>query len=313
MHTGPLHARLAKIRLHPIKSLDPVEVSAARIGPNGGLELDRVWALYSAGGQSAASRSHSTSTASRSRDNWINGKRTPLIHHIRAEFAPDLTAVTLSSHVPDRPLAPVTIAFPGDTAAAAAWFSACFAEPVFVRYAPEGFPDDDLAPGPTIVSTASLEAVCQWFPGLTLESARQRFRATLEVTGVPAFWEDQLFGPDKLAIVRFRIGVDRSAVTNDDVRFAVTNEDVRSAVTNEGVLFEGSNPCARCVVPSRDPRTGAAIEGFQKRFAELRQAQLPAWSPASRFDHFYRFAVNTRVPPSEVGKLLRAGDPLQLL
>ena len=304
MHTGPLHAHLAKIRLHPIKSLDPVELSAARIGPNGGLELDRAWALYSADGQS---------TASRSRNNWLNGKRTPLIHHIRAEFAPDRTAVTLSSHAPDRPLAPVTIAFPGDTVAAAAWFSAYFAEPVVVRYAPEGFPDDDLAPGPTIVSTDSLEAVCQWFPGLTLESARQRFRATLEVTGVPAFWEDQLFGPDKLTIVRFRIGVDRFAVTNEKVRSAATNEDVRPAVTNESVLFEGSNPCARCAVPPRDPRTGAAIEGFQKRFAELRQAQLPAWSPASRFDHFYRLAVNTRVPASEAGKLLRTGDPLQLL
>ncbi|MBZ5701491.1 MAG: MOSC N-terminal beta barrel domain-containing protein [Acidobacteriia bacterium] len=277
MFASPYQAQLGKIRLHPIKSLDPVEVREARIGPNGGLEFDRAWALHTADGR------------------WLNGKRTPLIHHIRAEFAPDIAAVTLSSHAPHRALPPVTLAFPGDTESAAAWFRAYFAEPVAVRYAPEGFPDDDLAPGPTIVSTASLEAVCQWFPGLTLESARQRFRATLEITGdrsglvqekLPAFWEDRLFGPDKLTVVRFRIG---------------------------GVLFEGSNPCARCAVPPRDPRTAAPIEGFQKRFAELRQAQLPAWSPASRFDHFYRFAVNTRVPPSEAGKLLRTGDPLQLL
>src|SRR5262249_25084107 len=31
---------------HPIKSLDAIEVSEARIGPNGGLEHDRAWALY---------------------------------------------------------------------------------------------------------------------------------------------------------------------------------------------------------------------------------------------------------------------------
>jgi len=37
--------RLANIRLHPIKSLDPVSVSQAAIGPAGGLALDRAWAL----------------------------------------------------------------------------------------------------------------------------------------------------------------------------------------------------------------------------------------------------------------------------
>src|ERR1700675_3805687 len=43
-------AWLANIRLHPIKGLDPVSVPEARIGPNGGLELDRVWALFSLDG-----------------------------------------------------------------------------------------------------------------------------------------------------------------------------------------------------------------------------------------------------------------------
>jgi len=61
------HAWLANIRLHPIKGLDPVSVPEARIGPNGGLELDRVWALFSVDGA------------------WINGKRTAAIHHLRAE------------------------------------------------------------------------------------------------------------------------------------------------------------------------------------------------------------------------------------
>jgi len=42
----PVSARLANIRLHPIKSLDPLLVKETRIGPGGGLEFDRAWALY---------------------------------------------------------------------------------------------------------------------------------------------------------------------------------------------------------------------------------------------------------------------------
>jgi len=257
--------RLANIRLHPIKALDPVSVRDARIGPGGGLEFDRAWALYSADGQ------------------WVNGKRTAAVHLIRAAFAPDVSSVTLS--VPgDRRKTPTnTFAFPGETAAASQWFSNYFEQPITVRHSPEGFPDDTVAYGPTIVSTASLQAVCDLFSGMELDEARQRFRTTLEIDGVPAFLEDQLFGEEERSSVRFRIGE---------------------------VQFEGSNPCARCPVPPRDPRTGEIIPGFQKIFSDYRRSHIPEWSPESRFDHYYRFSTNTRVAPSEAGKLLRVGEPL---
>jgi uncharacterized protein YcbX len=260
------YPQLARIQLFPIKSLDPIVVREARIGPAGGLEFDRGWALHSVEGR------------------WMRGKNAPLIHLIRAEFAPDLSAVTLSSQAPERPMPPARLAFPADIEAASAWFSRYFQAPVRVFYSAEGFPDHGLVPGPTIVSTASLEKVCEWFPGVTLEEARRRFRASLEVTGVPAFWEDCLFAADETSIVRFRVG---------------------------DVAFEGAAPCERCVIPSRDPRTGASLDGFQKRFAELRQAHLPPWSPASRFEHFYHLAVNTRVPSAECGKLLCLGDAVE--
>ena len=277
--------RLANIRLHPIKALDPVCVDEARIGPNGGLELDRVWALYSADGR------------------WVNAKRTAAMHLIRASYAPDITSVTLTVPGDRRNIPAMTFAFPGDAEGAAEWFSMYFEQAIQVRYTREGFPDDGLAPGPTIVSTASLEAVCEWFPGMTLDEARRRFRTTLEIdapdsTGtrgengyasasekLPPFWEDQLFSESETTVVRFRIG---------------------------DVAFEGSNPCARCPVPARDSQTGITNDGFQKRFIDLRRAQLPPWAPAERFDHFYRLATNTRVPSTECGKLLRLGDPLML-
>jgi len=259
--------RIVSIRLHPIKSLDPVQVKEARIGRGGGLEFDRIWALYSADGQ------------------WVNGKRTAAVHSIRAIFAPDISSVTLSVPGDSRKVPTKSFVFPGDTAAASQWFSTFFEQPITVRYSPEGFPDDTIANGPTIVSTATLQAVSELFDGMDVDETRQRFRTTLEIDGVPAFWEDQLFGEEERSAVRFRIGE---------------------------VHFEGSNPCARCPVPSRDPRSGEIITGFQKRFSDFRRANLPVWTPQSRFDHYYRLATNTRVASCEAGKLLRVGDRLNI-
>lgn len=312
--------RLAGIRLHPIKSLDPVCVREARIGPAGGLELDRVWALYSIDGR------------------WVNGKRTPAIHSIRAAFASGLASVKLSVPGDSRKIPAREFPFPGGNEAAAEWFSVYFEQQIIVRYGREGLPDDTVASGPTIISTASLQAVCDLFPGVSLESARQRFRTTLEIdtaplennaapqdggaatsssssrednaksgpfggrlrtrssrnaqdsadgastrAHLPAFWEDRLFAAEETSTVRFRIGE---------------------------VHFEGSNPCARCPVPSRDPLTGEVNPEFTRAFTQMRRTSLPAWTPETRFDHYYRLATNTRVASSEAGKLLRVGDYL---
>src|SRR5260370_33702879 len=168
MTSSPSLPRLANIRLHPIKSLDPVHVKEARIGPTGGLELDRVWALYAVDG------------------NWINGKRTPRVHSICAAFEdeedenapPPLTWVTLSG-TNARGYYAETFDFPGDTTGASKWFSNFFEQPVTVRHSPEGFPDDSIANGPTIVSTASLQAGCDLFRCIALAEARQRLRTLL--------------------------------------------------------------------------------------------------------------------------------------
>jgi uncharacterized protein YcbX len=79
------------------------------------------------------------------------------------------------------------------------------------------------------------------------------------------------------------------------------------------VNFEGSNPCARCPVPPRNPRTGEIIPGFQKRLSDFRRTSIPSWTPEARFDHYYRVATNTRVASTESGKILRVGDSIVLL
>src|SRR5580765_1544053 len=108
-----LTAWLANLRLHPIKALDSVSVPEARIGSNGGLEFDRVWVLFSVDGK------------------WINAKQNAAIHHLRAEYDPLLSSVTLAvSNGAGRAakLKPARFAFPSDHDRAAAWFSEYFGQ-----------------------------------------------------------------------------------------------------------------------------------------------------------------------------------------
>ena len=157
----------------------------------------------------------------------------------------------------------------------AAWCGERLGQPMtWAENAEAGFPDDLEATGPTFVSAASVRAVADWF-GLEVDSARRRFRCNIEIDGVDAFWEDAVYG---------------------------------STVSIGGVEVQAINPCARCVVPSRDARTGEAIAGFQKRFAELRQQHLPAGTSTAPFNHYYRFTVNTMIDAAEAGKVIRLGD-----
>jgi uncharacterized protein YcbX len=266
----PRTAWLANIRLHPIKGLDPVSVPEARIGPNGGLELDRVWALFAVDGQ------------------WINGKRSAAIHFIRAEYDPQVTMVTLSvssGAKSKKNLRPARFAFPSDPERAAAWFSEYFAQAVIVRYIPEGAPDDGLATGPTIVSTASLQTVCNLFPGIDLQEARERFRA-----------------PHWKSTACRRSGKISCSAKRKIIRYASKSAKLPSRQQSlrplSGSAAQSPHRSGPCRLPEEVQRNAPA--------------SLPPSSPAARFDHFYRLATNTRVPSSEQGKLLHAGDALVL-
>ncbi len=149
-----------------------------------------------------------------------------------------------------------------------------------------GFPDDLEAYGPTVVARSTIREVGRWF-NLSEENMRLRLRTNLELDGenLPPFWEDGLYGK-RGEVVWFEIG---------------------------GVKIGGVNPCQRCPIPTRDPLTGDSLKDFRKRFAELREKTLPPWAERSRFDHFYRLTVNTIIPQSEAGKVLRVGDEFKLL
>jgi uncharacterized protein len=207
----------------------------------------------------------------------VNGKRTARIHDLRSEFDPGFREVRLWSAA-----SPAPAQFSLDPPALLEqWLGEFFGFPVELKFEPlKGFPDDRDAFGPTIVSEASLREVQSWFPELPLESVRRRFRANLELLHTEPFGEDRLFGAP----------------------------DTRQPFQIGAVNFLGHNPCQRCVVPTRDPDSGRPVTDFQKKFMERRKQTLPAWADSRRFNHFYRFTVNTSIPRTEAGKILRAGD-----
>lgn len=258
-------AYLARISLYPIKSLDGVTVTEAPVLKSGALQHDREFAIFDQQGR------------------FVNGKRNAKVHLLRSSF--DLVAGTVSLQVQGTNQQQV-FQLHQQTEELEAWLSDYFGFTVkFVQNSLTGFPDDTNASGPTVISTGTLEAVASWFAGISVEQIRLRIRANIEIGGVPAFWEDQLF-TEAGKLVQFQVGE---------------------------VLFTGVNPCQRCVVLTRDALTGEAYRSFQKEFMAKRKATLPSWVELSRFNHFFRLSVNTRVPESEAGKVLQVGDEVRML
>lgn len=213
-------------------------------------------------------------------DQVINAKRTPKIHRLRSQF--------------DLPKRLIYLQVQGESAsfhldrqrpALETWLGDFFEQPVrLIQNLETGFPDDLDSTGPTIISEATLKTVASWYPGLDCEAIRRRFRTNLELDAPEPFWEDRLFGEPDIPI-SFQIGA---------------------------VAFQGINPCQRCPVPTRHPETGEVYAGFQKTFVAKRKETLPEGVVRSRFNHFYRLTINTQVPRSEAGKVLRLGDKVQL-
>ncbi|NJL98769.1 MAG: MOSC domain-containing protein [Synechococcaceae cyanobacterium SM2_3_2] len=272
-------AEVARLLLYPIKSLDPMAVEQATLTAGGSFRHDRAYQLVDEQGQ------------------VINGKRTAQIHQIRTDWDPDGYQMTLTA--PNAPLLQADLRL--DREPVEAWFSSVLGQTVRLQENRiQGFPDDLLSPGPTVISTSTLEAVSAWFDGIPVDQMRLRLRMNIELGAISAFWEDTLFGSAG-TVIHFRIG---------------------------SVDLYGINPCARCIVPTRDPVTGEALKGFQRQFAAARRQTMPAWAEGSRFDHFYRLGVNTIVPAPEENapeenapeenapeetNVIRVGDPVEIV
>lgn len=268
---------LRRLTTYPVKSLDPTEHDAVAV-EYGTLAGDREYAMVA----KLEDAPHDPESASvGGRGDYVNGKRTAAVHRLRSSVDREAGTVTLREHDGDE-----SRTFPlDDPESLNEYLTDYFEEPVSFRHEPRGgYPDDREYDGPTLVSTATLREVASWFD-VSLDSARRRFRANLEVGGVPAFWEDRLYA-DHGEAVAFRVG---------------------------DVDLLGLNPCRRCVVPSRNPDTGAETPGFRETFLRNRERTLPEWLDSDRFEGNFRLMVNTRIPESEWGRTLSVGDAVEVL
>lgn len=254
---------LARIRVYPIKSLDPLEVE--RVGLASGVRLagDRDYALLDTRGR------------------FLNAKRLgSKILAIRAAFSDHARAVELVLGSSSG-----RFELPSERAALEAWFAMVLGQAVSLRQdTGAGFPDDEDASGPTVVGSASIDAVADWF-GLAAEEVRRRFRANLEIAGLEPFEEDTLFGPPGKPKA-FRIGE---------------------------VCFLGVNPCRRCVVPTLDSCGDSSVAALSaKEFSALRERHRRHGTSLALYPGYYRLAVNTRIEPLQPGARLVVGDELNV-
>ncbi|MFB6196516.1 MAG: MOSC domain-containing protein [Haloplanus sp.] len=268
-------AHIERLRRYPVKGLDGMDVESARVTAAGTIAGDREYAM-------CAPDADRIETGDDMQTLAYNGKQTDRIHDVRTAFDPETHVLTVDPKGDgEGERRRFDLGTEAGRAAASEWFGDFIGDPVeFRRHEPPAFVDRPDA-GPSVISTATLETVASWFDGMTVEGARRRLRANVEVGGVPAFWEDRFVGPDAPGFV----------VHGDDE-----------------VRFEGAEPCSRCVVPSRDPETGEPLDRFRERFVERREATFPEWADRDAFDHYYTVMLISRVPEGFRNRTLRVGD-----
>jgi uncharacterized protein YcbX len=289
---GNADPHLATILRFPIKSLDPERRDRATLVADGAISGDRRWAIL----DRPPEEPYDPTTADvGGTGDYVNGKKTDAVHRIRSRYHPrdeGGPAVTLREQAASPADERRFELHDGDQDRTEAdvhadlneWLSDHFGRSVSVRRDEVGQHDDRDRHGPTVISTATLREVAAWFD-VTTDSARRRFRANLEIGGVPPFWEDNLF-TDTGSVVAFRIG---------------------------DAVIDGVHPCQRCVVPGREPDTGATTPNFRETFIRRRRETLPPWTDCDRFDHPFRLMVNTRIPSESVGQTVAVGDGVEML
>ncbi|MFM6924829.1 MAG: MOSC domain-containing protein [Ferruginibacter sp.] len=254
-----------RISIYPVKSLDGISLQKAQIGNGGSLLHDREYAIIDQQGK------------------FVNGKSNARVHLLRSVVDLENEKIALR---PEGEVEWNSFHLQNDLPAINKFLSAWFKMPVTLARNTEGeFLDVPVQSGVTVLSNASLQTVSNWFNGMDMEETRKRFRANIEITGAPAFWEDKLFLEEGTAI-EFKIGK---------------------------VTIYGISPRARCVVPTRHPQTGKLIHAFPKIFAKQRMEQLPPWSTLQDYGHAYYLSVDCYIPPTSFGKWIATGDELTII
>jgi uncharacterized protein len=256
---------VSRITIYPVKSLDGMELNKSVISEGGCLLHDREYAI------------------SDEKGNFIIGKSNALVHTLRS--AVDFENETISFRAINE-TGWTVFHLQKEKLLIQSYLSDYFGEKTQLHQNKTGrFLDIPDISGVTVLSTASLQEISGWFDNMSLSEARKRFRATIEIEGVPAFWEDHLFIKEGSGI-EFKVG---------------------------DVTMYGMSPRARCVVPTRNPETGDVIHAFPKSFARRRASTLPPWSTLEEFGHHYHLTVNCYIPATEIGKTIETGNEVKII
>ena len=254
-----------RITIYPVKSLDGMELQKAMITEGGCLLHDREYAM------------------SDSEGNFIIGKTNPLVHTLRSKVDFETETISLR-HQNESTWQQFHLE--KEKLSIQKFLTGYFGMAIFMHQNKKGrFLDIPDISGITVLSTSSLESITEWYDNMNIDETRKRFRATIEIDDVPAFWEDHLFSSAGKGI-EFRIG---------------------------DVTIFGMSPRARCVVPTRNPETGEVIHAFPKIFARHRAAMQPEWSKLNEYGHHYHLTVNCYVPETEIGKWIEVGNEVKII
>jgi hypothetical protein len=259
-----MNPTLSKIRIYPIKSLDPVELTSVKIGIRS-LSGDRRYAMLNQYGS------------------FINGKATGLVSQLQTTFDETLDYVTFKKRGSDDK---AIFNLNSETDQIESYLSNFFSTKVNLIKNEEGrlmdIPDESAA---TVIAYETVQHLAEQL-GDSVDTLRLRFRANLEISNVPIYWEERLANEDSEIGVPFLIG---------------------------NVKMIGKNLRARCNVPPRNPLTGDTDKTFIKKMIDSRQKNIPSWSHVQKLGSLYHLSVDTFIPDSETGKQIHIGDLVQLI
>ena len=181
LNSGP---HISRIRIYPVKSLDPVEVQEAEIGMHG-LRHDRSFAMKSEDGL------------------FINGKGNELVHSLKADYDLVKGRIILSKRMDPEER---TFELKEGNQELETYLSSHFGMKVtLVHDVTGGLQDVPKRGSLSIVSEATLHSLKEDLKMEDMENLRLRFRTNIELSGVEAYWEDRLFNTPGKG-VRFTLG-----------------------------------------------------------------------------------------------------------
>lgn len=202
---------ISRIRIYPIKALDPVELQEAEVGVHS-LRYDREFAMITQD------------------QRYMNSKRTGRVNELKATYDLPNYRVFLS---PRSGGSVESFHLIDDKGKLEMYLEDFFSEPLSLIHNKQGqLMDIPTASSVTILSEASLLSLHEEFSDRTLEDLRLRFRATIELIGVDPYWEENLVGEPGVGM-RIQLGDVEMIGVSPRARCNVPPRDPLTGITDK--------------------------------------------------------------------------------